>query len=150
MSRTEIGELIAIVMTLVCLALLSTYFPSLIKVSTLILTAAVTLLFQGLLRDLWYLWLKRSAKSQDIDAIHKRCMCLESVLGLNLVLVGLMVLGIGINTTIVVAQNLFIGVFAAVLISGFLLKDYVVSWNPWRIYQEKDHMNIIFSWKNDG
>ena len=150
MSRTEIGELIAIVMTLVCLALLSTYFPSLIKVSTLILTVAVTLLFQGLLRDLWYLWLKRSAKSQDIDAIYKRCMCLESVLGLSLVVVGLMALGIGINTTIVVAQNILIGVFAAVLIGGFLIKDYVVSWNPWRIYQEKDHMNIIFSWKNDG
>jgi len=36
---------------------------------------------------------------------------------------------------------------SVVLLSGFLIKDYVIEWNPWKLSKEKDHMNIIFSLK---
>lgn len=30
---------------------------------------------------------------------------------------------------------------------GFVIKDYVLEWSPWRIRRDKDHMNIVFTWR---
>jgi hypothetical protein len=30
---------------------------------------------------------------------------------------------------------------------GFLLKDLVFEWSPWKIYREKDHAQVIFRWR---
>ena len=35
----------------------------------------------------------------------------------------------------------------AVLVTGFLLKDFVFEWSPWKIYRAKNHATLHFRWK---
>ena len=32
------------------------------------------------------------------------------------------------------------------LLAGYLLKDLVFSWSPWKIYREKNHAQLIVRW----
>ena len=62
-------------------------------------------------------------------------------------MVGLLQLITNVDVKIVFNVYLLIFVMVVVLLSGFLIKDYVIEWNPWELSKEKDHMNIIFSLK---
>jgi len=31
--------------------------------------------------------------------------------------------------------------------TGFLIKDFVFTWNPWSISREKNHLNIAVKWR---
>jgi hypothetical protein len=31
---------------------------------------------------------------------------------------------------------------------GFIIKDFVISWNPFGLRREKDHLNLIVRWKS--
>ena len=63
------------------------------------------------------------------------------------VLVGAGLLGLGIAQQIVMDKFAW-GISMAFLVGvGFAIKDFVVQANPWRIFRDKDHLNIVISWK---
>jgi len=121
-----------------------------VSVGRIFLLASVFLLVQSLIRDLWLLVRdKRKSKSHALKAkaITARCMCVESTIGIIGVIIGLVLLGS--NVTIMIMMDYWHWSVLAVLVSsfGFGVKDYVLEWNPWRIRRDKDHMNIVFTWK---
>lgn len=73
-------------------------------------------------------------------------MCVESTVGMLGVIVGLLIFSSNIDFIVSLNKISFIIIMSTVLIIGFVLKDYVIEWSPWRIYKEKDHMNIVFAW----
>ena len=102
-------------------------------------------LVQGGLRDLWLLYVVKSAPAA---APRRRlpCMCLESSVGLTGVVVGVILALSGIGRPIALNPSRWMGLTAAVLILGFLAKDLVISWRPLGIRRDPEHHSIVFTW----
>ena len=107
---------------------------------------ALLILSQGFIRDLWLL---RQARSRTAAASPReaRCMCVESALGLTGVVAGIGLAGFGRATPVAVGAIGLAGAVVTTLLTGFLLKDFVFEWSPWKIYREKDHTQVIFRWR---
>ena len=112
----------------------------------LLLVAAAILLFQGLIRDLWLL--RKSKLSAKIDSpVRAQCICAESLIGITGVVVGIGLLGSGIDRPVSVSNGTWSLLVMAILTMGYGIKDYVIELNPLRIRRDKDHLNLVFSWK---
>ena len=74
-------------------------------------------------------------------------MCVESALGLTGILAaaGLTVFSFGPDI-VITPLGRTVGT-AAVLVAGFLLKDFVFQWSPWKLYRAKNHATLHFRWK---
>ncbi|MEO0797056.1 MAG: hypothetical protein AAFX93_18015 [Verrucomicrobiota bacterium] len=106
--------------------------------------AALILLVQGFFRDLYLLYRQRTVE-RDAPKKRMKCMCLESTLGM-------FGIGLGIFLTLLLPDysfpisrwgwSLLVG---AVMVFGFLTKDIVITWNPFGIRRDPDHMNIVFT-----
>jgi len=146
MNRIEKVELVVIGLILLLTILLQRLLPFEIRVSSLMLFAASLLLIQSLCRDVGYLIAKRN-KDRLAEVKHLQCMCLESTVGIIGVIIGLLLFATHLGGYVLMNNTYWLILMAMVLITGFLIKDYVFEWNPWKIYKEKDHLNIVFSWK---
>ena len=71
-----------------------------------------------------------------------------STVGATGIVVGAILLGSGITRSFVMDDWIWSVLVMLIMGVGFLIKDYVLEWNPWRIRRDKDHMNIVFTWKN--
>ena len=120
--------------------------PGIVGVGSLLLTASVLLLVQGLVRDLWLL-LKRRRQSRAGARREALCMCVESTVGVTGVVAGLILAGTAVDATLHVSQSRW-GILASMVLAiGFAIKDFVFEWRPFRIRRDKDHVNLVFSWK---
>ena len=146
MTTAERIELALIPLVGVAVWLIAARLPAQIGIGSLLLAASVLLLLQGLIRDLWLLF-KRRQESQTGLRQEALCMCVESTVGVTGVVAGLIVLGSAADSTLFVGRPLWSILAVAVLIIGFAIKDFVFEWRPFRIRRDKDHVNLIFSWK---
>lgn len=146
-TNTEKVELYLIALFIVLLVLLHSVSEFDIKFSIVVLYSASLLFCQSLFRDLWYLYAKRNRDRDKEQPIVRQCMCVESTVGVLGVLIGLLLFSSALDTNVTLSTPIFLSLASMVLIGGFLMKDYVLEWNPWRLYKEQDHMNIVFSWK---
>lgn len=117
-----------------------------ISSGALLLGASVLLLLQGLIRDLWLIS-QRSRQSQIGTPQEALCMCVESTVGVTGVIAGLIILGSTIDSQLSVSPLLISFITLGVLIIGFAIKDLIFEFRPFRIRRDKDHVNIVFSWK---
>lgn len=138
---------ISIILVLGFVALfITSEFPNKIGLGRLLFGASALLLLQSLIRDLWLLL--RSRGTDTLESQKKvRCMCVESTVGVVGILIGSMLLALGKNQVVEMNGSLWAILIVTVLGIGFGVKDYVLEWNPWRIRRDKNHMNIIFTWK---
>lgn len=146
MSRFERIEIALILLVSPNIWWITTPLPAKISVGNLLLLFSICLLAQGLIRDVCLLWSARKTMPNQSKQ-SAQCMCIESTIGLIGVFIGLLLLFMATRATINMSPILWGISIPLVLISGFFIKDYVVEWNPWRLRKEKDHMNIVFSWK---
>ncbi len=122
------------------------WLPADISIGLLLLGASVLLLLQGLVRDLWLIS-RRVQQSQQGVPQQALCMCVESTVGVTGVVAGLVVLGSTIDSKLS-ASPLLISILATgSLAFGFAVKDLIFEFRPFRIRRDKDHLNIVFSWK---
>ena len=117
-----------------------------LKVGGLITAASLLLLLQGFCRDLW-LWLAVRRATEKPAPHSARCLCVESALGLTGILAAAGLTAFRFGPDITVTRLGLTTTFGAVLIAGFLLKDFVFEWSPWRIYRAKNHATLHFRWK---
>ena len=117
-----------------------------IGLGELIAGSALLILVQGFFRDLWLLREARR-KPAGTPAREARCMCVESALGLTGVVAGIGLVGLGLTRPVFVSAAGLAGAVGTALLAGFLLKDFVFEWSPWKIYREKDHAQVIFRWR---
>ena len=146
MTRLEKMEVALIPVVGVATYLLAYKLPAQISLGHLLLTASVMLLLQSLLRDLLLLAKTKRSVSEH-TAKTARCMCLESTVGMTGVLAGIGVLGLGISNTLIMNNVGWSALIMVMLTSGFLIKDWLIESRPWRLVRDKDHLNIIFTWK---
>jgi hypothetical protein len=126
--------------------LMGKWLPTDIGIGSLLIASSVLLLFQGLLRDLWLLS-KRKRDTQFGERQEALCMCVESTVGVTGVVAGLIVLGSAINWPVPMSPWIWSVLAVAIFIIGFAIKDFIFEWRPFRIRRDKDHLNIVFSWK---
>jgi hypothetical protein len=131
----------------VCFWLFMPPYAELIKLGNVILVLASLSLVQSLVRDLWLL-AKAKRKPSLIAAKKSFCLCLESVVGAGSVLIGILLLTTGIAQPVLITDGIWSLCILLTMALGFAIKDWVIVWRPFGIRREKDHANIIFSWKN--
>ena len=146
MTVTEKTELCIIATLLALLTLLLNALNVEIKFSMVVLYSASLLFCQSLCRDLWYLYTKRNRLQTEVQPVVRQCMCVESTVGVFGVVVGVLLFSSTFDITVTLSKIILLSLVCVILLGGFLIKDYVIEWNPWRLYKEKDHMNIVFSW----
>ena len=120
--------------------------PGHVGVGRLLLATSAFLLFESLIRDLWLLIRDRRVKKSSPPR-KDRCICAESTAGASGVIIGLVLLGSGIDYPVTMNNWTWSLLVMTTMILGFIIKDYVVELGPIRVRRDKDHMNIIFTWK---
>jgi hypothetical protein len=120
--------------------------PDNVGVGQLLLATSAFLLFESLIRDLWLLIRDRRVKKSS-PRRKDRCMCIESTVGATGVIVGLVLPGSGMDYPVTMNNWTWSLLVITIMILGFMIKDYVVELGPIRVRRDKDHMNIIFTWK---
>lgn len=143
LERTELA-VIPVVIALAWLVPLKPDFA--LRIGGLVTAASLLLLLQGFCRDVW-LWLAARRTSEPAAPRYAQCMCVESALGLAGVLAaaGLTVFSFG--PAIAITPLGCAAGTTVVLVVGFLLKDFVFEWSPWKLYRAKNHATLHFRWK---
>jgi hypothetical protein len=146
MTTAEKTELALIPITGIIVWFIAPFLPNTLSAGLLLLGGSALLLLQGLVRDLWLLANKRGNPQPDL---HRkiRCMCAESTIGTTGIIIGAAILGVGIDYSTGLNQWGWCILFMVVMTIGFLIKDYVIEWNPFHLRKDKDHINIVFTWK---
>lgn len=123
-----------------------TLFPEHLALGSLLLVIFSLLMVQSLLRDLWLLF-TRASGPPAIAPEAAQCMCMESAVGVIGILAGIIILGAGIGRPVELAAWVWAILFFIAAATGFLIKDFVFTWNPWSIRREKNHLNIVVKWR---
>jgi hypothetical protein len=146
MTKAEKIELVLIPFLGAGFWLMAPLLPVRVGVGKLLLWTSALLLLQGLVRDIWLL-AKHKYNVEPGPLKKARCMCLESTLGATGIVAGTIILGSGIDRYVTVNAWTWGLLVMLVMTTGLLIKDFVVEWGPLRFRRDKDHMNIVFSWK---
>ena len=146
MTRAERIELAMIVVVATISWLVWPNFPAAMPLWQIVLVASAWLLAQSLVRDVAILLRSRRLKSNE-PRKEAQCFCLESTVGLTGIIAGLALIGLGSSHQIAITRWEFSFAIAGTMILGFIIKDFVVSWNPFGVRREKDHLNLIVRWK---
>lgn len=117
--------------------------PNQLQLGLAVVWLAALVFLQSLVRDLSLLWLKRGG---DAEQQEKQCMCLESIIGVSVLLFGFLLFFIGSSNLVSLNNTTYTAAIFITLICGFLIKDFVIGWRPLAIWREKNHMNIIVRW----
>jgi small-conductance mechanosensitive channel len=112
----------------------------------IVLGLSALLLVQSLVRDVAILLRSRRSPSNG-PRKEAQCFCLESTVGSTGVAVGAVLAGFGGSTQVVIGRWEFSLAAAATMTLGFLVKDLVISWKPFGLRREADHLNLIVRWK---
>lgn len=142
LARVELA-LIALATGVVALA--ASALPTHASLGGLALVVASTLFGQGLVRDLWLLRHPQPSLGAPL-AEGRPIVCVESGLGIVLLLVGLVLLAAGVSTSFALARLGWTGLVATTLLAGFGIKDLVLEARPLRLRFEPDHGNVILGW----
>ena len=146
MTKLEKAEVAMIPLSGIVAFLMTPFLPVLLSVGNALLLFSALLLLQSLVRDISILISSEKDQGQ-VKQKSMQCLCVESAIGMTGVLVGAGLLGLGIAQQIEMDKFSW-GISIAILVAvGFAIKDFVVQVNPWRIFRDKDHLNIVFSWK---
>jgi hypothetical protein len=148
MTRAEWIEIFAIAVVAAASWPASNFFHTTIPLWEIVLGASALLLAQSLVRDVAILF--RSSRSSAKSELRKeaQCFCLESTVGMTGVIAGLALIGLGSSHQIEMSRWEFSVGVAGTMALGFIIKDFVISWNPFGVRREKDHLNLIVRWKS--
>jgi hypothetical protein len=146
MTRAEWIELTTIVVTAAASFFARPLLPSAMPLWQIVLGLSVLLLAQSLVRDVAILFRKRHSQTSE-PRQEAQCFCLESTVGMTGVIAGALFVGLGNAHQIPISHLEFSIAVMGILTLGFIIKDFVISWNPIGARREKDHLNLIVRWK---
>jgi hypothetical protein len=146
MTRAEWIEVLAIAIVTTASCPTSKLFPSTMPLWQIVLGASALLLAQSLVRDVAILLCNRRSAANE-PRKEAQCFCLESTVGATGVVAGALLAGLGSSTQLAIGRWDFVLAIAGTMALGFAIKDMVVSWKPFGVRREKDHLNLIVRWK---
>ncbi|MFA5983468.1 MAG: hypothetical protein WC782_05585 [Methylococcaceae bacterium] len=147
MTHLEKTELALIPLLAAIAWYVASAIPGTIGLGRVLLYASGLLLCQSLWRDLCLL-VGRAGRLRDSQPQAMRCLCLESTLGGTGIALGALCLGLGLDQPVQLEAWHWSALVALVLVMGFVIKDYVLQVRPWRLLKDKDHINIVVTWKS--
>ena len=148
MSGLEKAELVAICIAVLISFLAAELLPKQLTLGQCFIGLAVSVFIQSLIRDLSLLALNKATKheQQGSEPVSESCMCLESISGLVLLLIGFL-FSFAFSSLVLTSPAWAVSLALFVILSaGFLLKDFVVTWRPLGIRKEKNHLNVVVKW----
>lgn len=147
-TRAEKIESGLIALAIGAVTMLAKWLPDSLELGSLLAIGALALLVQGLLRDLWLL-AKQRKQAMGIAAHQEeaRCMCMESTVGLSGVFAGVVITAVGVSAVVPMAAWAWPLGGMAVWGVGFVMKDVVIQWSPWKLRRVKDHGSILVRWR---
>ncbi len=111
----------------------------------------LALLLQGLARDLFTLAHRAKRRREGAaggGTEHLACMCLESTVGLPLVLGGVALTVAAADSVLSLAPWVWPLCAGLVWGAGYAIRDLVVEWRPrWRIKRVSNHGSILVQWR---
>ncbi len=143
MTASEKTELAGIGVVTVVLFLIHPLLPEHMELGYVLVSLGLLFLLQSLLRDLWILSQK---KNKPDPTKQGRFMCLESIIGFAPLIASALIIVAGWREAIDLPHLFWPLSAAAVMMTCFLIKDWVIDLKALRIRKEKDHINIIFKW----
>jgi hypothetical protein len=146
MTRAEWIELLAIVVVTTAGCPAAKFFPSTMLLWKIVLGASALLLTQSLVRDVAILFRSRRPASSE-PRKEAQCFCLESTVGATGVVAGALLAGLGSSTQLAIRRWDFVLAIAGTMLLGFAIKDLVISWKPFGVRREKNHLKLIVRWK---
>jgi hypothetical protein len=147
MTRAEWIEVLVIIALTPVSWLVWPYLSSPMPIWQIVLGASALLLAQSLVRDVAILFRSRRSAANE-PRKEAQCFCLESTVGATGVVVGAALAGLGGSTPVAISRWDFFLAGAGTMVLGFLIKDLVISWKPFGLRREKDHLNLIVRWKS--
>jgi hypothetical protein len=147
MRRAESIEILVIGIVTLLSWIVWPYYSAPIPVWQIVLNASILFLMQSLVRDVAIL-LRHQHSTSNEPPQEVQCFCLESSVGVCGVIIGALLAGFTSSKWITISRWEFVLGIAAVMVLGFISKDWVISWNPIGLRREKDHLNLIIRWKN--
>ncbi len=145
-TRAERIELALVAAAVALTAVAAPRLPRSVELGSLGASAALALLGQGFLRDLWRLRRQRVAPP-DKPAEEARCLCVESTIGLTGVLTGVALTALGVTWRVGLPAWAWPALGTLVWAAGYAMKDLVLQWRPWRVRRMRDHGSIIVRWR---
>jgi hypothetical protein len=146
MTRAQWIELAMIFIVAIIGWLVWPHFSIAMPLWQIVLGASALLLAQSLVRDVAIL-LRSQRSAANESRKEAQCFCLESTVGLTGIIAGLTLIGLGSSHQIAISHWEFSIAIAGTMIMGFIIKDFVISWNPFGLRREKDHLNLAVRWK---
>ena len=147
MSRLEYVELLLVALIAATGVWWTELLPESTTLGRVLMTGSAILLAQGLVRDLVLLMRARRRPGQP-EPKQARCMCMESSVGAAGILAGAILLFGVFDIAVVMTALHWQVIVTTILILGFIMKDWVILMNPFRITRDPDHVNIIVRWKS--
>ncbi len=151
MTRAEWIEVLAIAAVTTASCIAAKLFPSTMPLWQIVLGASALLLAQSLVRDVAIL-LRSRHSAANVPRKEAPCFCLESTVGATGVVAGAVLAGLGSSMQVAVGRWNFVLAVAGTMALGFAIKDLVISWKPFGVRREKNHLKLIVRWKikSDG
>jgi hypothetical protein len=146
MNRTDWIEVLLIGVAAIGSWLMQPLLPSTMPLWQIVLGISALLLAQSLVRDVAILFHNRRSMANE-PRKEAQCFCLESTVGATGIVAGAVLAGLASSTQVTVSRWMFLLTVAGTMAFGFLIKDLVISWNPFGVRREKDHLNLIVRWK---
>ena len=145
MNFREKTELILVPVAGVLCWLAAPLLPQEVGFGALVIIGSGIILLQSLIRDLFILAYP-DKKEGESPTRKARCICLESLVGVLGVAAGLIIIVTGLAGLIEMKATCWSLVVMAALITGFMIRDFVLELKPFRLYRDRNHQNIIVKW----
>jgi MFS-type transporter involved in bile tolerance (Atg22 family) len=141
------GSWIEIIIICIVVSILPlVHFPAVMYLWEIVMYSSALLLMQSLVRDITILLRSFFSKSKE-PRREMQCFCLESTIGALGVIIGLVLVAFAGSRQIEISHRQAAFAITAILILGFIIKDLVITWNPFGLRREKNHLNILVTWR---
>jgi hypothetical protein len=113
----------------------------------IVLGLSALLLAQSLVRDTAIILRSRYTSSLGVRK-QAQCFCLESTVGSMGVAVGALLAALGGSSQVAIGPRDFAAAATGTMTLGFLIKDLIITWKPFGVRREKDHLNLVVRFTN--
>jgi hypothetical protein len=147
MRRAEWIEVLVIGVVATGSWLVRPFLPGTLPLWQIVLGVSALLLAQSLARDVAILLRTRYPASNE-PRKEAQCFCMESTIGATGIVAAAVLAGLAASMQVTMGRWECFLVAAGTMTLGFLIKDLVISWKPFGVRREKDHLNLIVRWKS--
>jgi hypothetical protein len=123
------------------------FLPGTLPLWQIVLGVSALLLAQSLVRDIAILLRTRYSASNE-PRKEAQCFCMESTIGATGIVAAAVLAGLAGSMQVTLGRWECVLAAAGTMTLGFLIKDLVISWKPFGVRREKDHLNLIVRWKS--